>query len=61
MRPTECSEMIQTIYQSRQQNITEQGRHKPEAISLEERFMSIQYRQASSNIYQWVSLLHQTN
>jgi hypothetical protein len=44
-----------------QQNITEQRKHKLEAISLEERFMTIQYRQSSSNIYQWVSLHHQTN
>jgi hypothetical protein len=42
------------------QNIPEQRRHTPDAITLEERFMAIQYRQSSSNIYQWVSHHHQT-
>jgi hypothetical protein len=55
---TEFSEIFQSIHPYMQKDIPKQRRHKPEAISVDERFMSIQYRQSSSNIYQWISLLH---
>jgi hypothetical protein len=55
---TEFSEIFQTIHPYMQQDIPEQRRHKPEAISVDERFVSIQYRLSSSNIYQWISLIH---
>jgi len=61
MEPTECPEMFETNYQSKQQNIPEQRRHQPEAISLQECNMAVQYRRFSSNIYRWIYLRHQPN